>query len=53
MTYVSSYFVTCLNHMEQEGMFVWETLALQVATICSRNRIKAGHTPLVDLCNDL
>jgi hypothetical protein len=53
VTYVSSYFVTCLNHMEQEGMFVRETLALQVATICSRNRIKAGHTPLVDLCNDL
>jgi hypothetical protein len=29
-----TYFVNYLNHMVQEGAFVWETLALQVGTIC-------------------
>jgi hypothetical protein len=28
------YFVNYLNHMVQEGTFVWETLALQAGTIC-------------------
>jgi hypothetical protein len=29
-----THFVNCLNHMVQEGMFVWETLALQAGTVC-------------------
>jgi hypothetical protein len=48
---MAPYFVTCLNHMVEEGMFEWETLALQAGTICSGNRSKARHTPVVDLCN--
>jgi hypothetical protein len=48
-----TYFVNCLNHMVQEGMFVWETLALQAGTICSGNHNKAWHTPVVDLCNGI
>jgi hypothetical protein len=27
--YLTLYFVTCLNHMMQEGTFVRETIALQ------------------------
>jgi hypothetical protein len=34
LTYFVAYFVICLNHMVKEGMFVRETLALQVGTIC-------------------
>jgi hypothetical protein len=30
-----------------------ETLALQAGTICSGNRSKAWHTPVVDLCNSM
>jgi hypothetical protein len=30
VTYISSYFVICLNHMVQERIFVRKTLALQV-----------------------
>jgi hypothetical protein len=48
-----TYFVNCLNHMAQEGTFVWETLALQARTICSGNHSKVWHTPVVDLCNDM
>jgi hypothetical protein len=40
-SYFVTCFVNCLNHMVQEGMFVWETLALQVGTVYSRNRSKA------------
>jgi uncharacterized membrane protein YGL010W len=29
-----TYFMNCLNHMVQEGMFVQETLALQAGTVC-------------------
>jgi hypothetical protein len=39
--YLTSYFVTYLNHMVQEGTFVRETIALQVGTICLGNRSKA------------
>jgi hypothetical protein len=39
--YITSYFVTCLNHMVQEGTFVRETLALHSGTVCSRNRSKS------------
>jgi hypothetical protein len=52
-SYFVTYFMNCLNHMVQEGMFVREILALQVGTICSGNRSKAWHTPIVDLCNDM
>jgi hypothetical protein len=48
-----TYFVNCLNHIVQEGMFVWETLALQAGTVCSGNHRKAWHTPVVDLCNNM
>jgi hypothetical protein len=52
-----SYFVTCfvnyLNHVVQEETFVWETLELQVGTVCSGNRSKAWHTPVVDVCNSM
>jgi hypothetical protein len=50
---MTSYFVTGLNHMVQEGTFVWETLALQEGIICLGNRSKAWHTPVVDLYNDM
>jgi hypothetical protein len=52
-SYFVTYFVTCLNHMVQEGTFVRETLALQAGTICSENRSKAWHTLVVDLCNGM
>jgi hypothetical protein len=39
--YLTLYFVTCLNHMVEEGTFVWETLALQAGTVCSENHSKA------------
>jgi hypothetical protein len=43
--YLTSYFVTCLNHMVQEGTLMWETLALQARTICLGNRSKlVTHT---------
>jgi hypothetical protein len=48
-----TYFVNCLNHMVQEGTFVWETLALQAGAVCSENCSKAWHTPVVDLCNNM
>jgi hypothetical protein len=48
-----TYFVNCLNHMVQEGTFVWETLALQAGTVCSRKCSKAWRTPILDLCNDM
>jgi hypothetical protein len=51
-SYFVTYFVHCLNHMRQEGTFVRETLALQAETVCSGNRSKAWHTPVVDLCNN-
>jgi hypothetical protein len=38
--YLTSYFVTCLNHMVQEGTFVRETLALHAGTICLENHSK-------------
>jgi hypothetical protein len=41
VTYLSSYFVICLNHIMQEGMFMRETIALQAGTICSENCSKA------------
>jgi hypothetical protein len=37
VTYLSSYSVKCLNHMVQEGTFVWETLALHTGTVCLGN----------------
>jgi hypothetical protein len=40
-SYFVTYFVIYLNHMVQEGTFMWETLALQAGTICSGNRRKA------------
>jgi hypothetical protein len=51
--YLTSYFVTCMNHMAQEGSFVRETLALQAGTICSGKHRNACYTPVVDLCNNL
>jgi hypothetical protein len=51
-----TYFVNHLNHMVKEGTFVQETLALEAGTICSGNRSKAWHTPVVDFviaCSDL
>jgi hypothetical protein len=48
-----TYFVNCLNHMVQEEMFVWETLAMRAGTICSGNHSKAWHTSVVDLCNGM
>jgi hypothetical protein len=48
--YLTSYFVTYLNHMVQEGTFMREILALLAETVCSENRIKVWHTPIVDLC---
>jgi hypothetical protein len=48
-----SYLLNFLNHIVQEGTFVWETLVLQAGTICSGNRSKAWHTPVVDLCNSM
>jgi hypothetical protein len=36
-----SYFMTYLNHMVQEEMFVQETLALQAGSVCLGNRSKA------------
>jgi hypothetical protein len=53
VTYLSSYFVNCLNHMVQEGMFVRETLALHAGTVCLGNHSKAWHTLVVDLCNSM
>jgi hypothetical protein len=41
VTYLSSYFVTCLNHMVQEGTFVRETLTLQAGIVSSGNHSKA------------
>jgi hypothetical protein len=35
-----TYFVNCLNHIMQEGMFVRETIALQVGTICQETIAK-------------
>ena len=52
-SYFVTYFVNRLNHMVQEGTFVQETLALQARVICSRNRSKAWHTPVIDLCNGM
>jgi hypothetical protein len=52
-SYFETYFVNCLNHMVQEGMFVRETLALQGGIVCSENYSKAWHTSVVDLCNDM
>jgi hypothetical protein len=51
--YFVTYFVICLNHMVQEGMFVPETLALQARTVCSRNHSKAWRTVVVDLYNNI
>jgi hypothetical protein len=48
-----SYFMTYLNHMVQEEMFVQETLALQAGSVCLGNRSKAWHTPVADICNDM
>jgi hypothetical protein len=39
-SYFVTYFVTYLNHMVQEGMFVRETLTLQAGTVCSENHSK-------------
>jgi hypothetical protein len=50
---MASYFVTSLNHIVQEGRFIWETLALQAGTIYSGYRSKVWHTPVVDLYNDM
>jgi hypothetical protein len=52
VAYLSSYFVNHLNHMVQEGMFVRETLALQVGAVCSGNHSKV-YTPVVDLYNGM
>jgi hypothetical protein len=52
-SFIVTYFVNCLNHMLQKGVFAWETLALQAGTICSGNRSKAWDTPVVDLCNGM
>jgi hypothetical protein len=38
---MTPYFVTCENHMVQEGIFVQETLALQAGTVCLGNSSKA------------
>jgi hypothetical protein len=40
-SYFVTYFMNCLNHMVQEGTFVWETLALQAGTIYLENCSKA------------
>jgi hypothetical protein len=52
-SYFMIYFMICLNHMVQEGTFVWETLALHAGTVCLGNRSKAWHTSVVDLCNSI
>jgi hypothetical protein len=39
--HLTSYFVTYLNHMVQEGTSVRETLALQAGTVCLGNHSKA------------
>jgi hypothetical protein len=36
-----TFYVNCLNHMVQKG------------PLCVRNRSKAWHTPVVDLCKDM
>jgi hypothetical protein len=41
VTYFVTYFVIYLNHMVEEGTFVWETLALQARTVCLGNHSKA------------
>jgi hypothetical protein len=46
-----TYFVNWLNHKVQEGIFVWETLALQAGTIYLGNHSKVWYTPVFDLCN--
>jgi hypothetical protein len=38
---MASYFVTCLNHMVQEGTFVRKTIALQAGTVCPGIHSKA------------
>jgi hypothetical protein len=48
-----TYFVNCLNQLVQEGTFVRENLAPQGGTVCSGNRSKAWHTPIVDFCNNM
>jgi hypothetical protein len=53
LSFFVTYFMNRLNHMVQEGTFVQETLALQAGTVCSGNRSKAWHSPIVDLCNNM
>jgi hypothetical protein len=53
VVYLTLYFVTCLNHMVQEGTFVRETLALQAGTVCLGIHSKEWHTHIVDLCNNM
>jgi hypothetical protein len=48
-----TYFVNCLNHIMQEGMFVRKTLALHVGAVCLGNHSKAWHTPILDICNSM
>jgi hypothetical protein len=38
---MESYFMKCLTHMVQEGMFIRETLALQAGPFVSENQNKA------------
>jgi hypothetical protein len=52
-SYLVTYFVMCLNHMPQEAMFVWETIALQAGIVCSGNHSKPWYTPVEDLCNGM
>jgi hypothetical protein len=40
VTYLSSYFVICLNHMVKEQTFVWETLALQAGSFVQETIVK-------------
>jgi hypothetical protein len=46
-----TFFVNCLNHMVQEGLFCAGNLSTTSGDHFSRNRSKTWYTPAVDLCN--
>jgi hypothetical protein len=48
-----TFFVNRLNHMVQEGLLYVKNLSTASRDHLSRNRSKAWHTPLVDLCNSM
>jgi hypothetical protein len=48
-----TFFVNCLNHMEQNEPFCVGNLSTKGGDRLSRNRSKAWHTPIIDLCNNM